>query len=185
MGKNIDDNSCLPSCFRTDGRPACRRLLRERDVLRTMGVRDGGFAVAAGVAVVAALSLLTIIYAIHADRRNQGVDLLMKVASDSQFPMMKDRRRVINRKIFSKLSEGDFGYDYAPEEGYKFTGALPPSEWALDYYDGENFVGPQDIDPTVAMNGDYCLAASNSEALDCIMETGEDAFDCVSEPTQV
>jgi hypothetical protein len=142
-----------------------------------------GFVFAAGAA---ALSLLSVIYVIHAGHTSQNVDLLVNIDRDPHIPsLMKDRQRATYKKSFSTLSEGDFGYDYAPEEGYKFTAALPPSEWALDYYDGENFVGPQDIDPTVSMNGDYWLAASNSEALDCILETGDDAFDCVSEPTQV
>ncbi len=149
-------------------------------------MRDLGFVVAAAVSVAAALSVMAVIYATHVGNRNQSLELLMKIGRDPRIPtLLKERRRVIHQKPFSKLSEGDFGYDYAPEDGYRFTDALPPSGWALEYYDGENFVGPQDIDPTVSMNGDYWLAASNSEALDCIMETGEDAFDCVSEPTQV
>jgi hypothetical protein len=87
--------------------------------------------------------------------------------------------------LFSELKEGDSGYDFAPDAGYKYDGALPPSSWSLDSFDGQNFFGPTYADPTTSMDGDYWLAAANSQSLDCMMDSGEDAFDCVSEPDQV
>ena len=140
-----------------------------------------------GTVAAFASFLLVLLVALNYNERSRSAHLVRPVllAVGARKEISRSFRSMRKVARFSELEAKGFGYDYAPDSGYEYSEALPPSSWSLENFDGRNFYGPTSPDPTSALDGDYWLAAANSEALDCMSETGEDSFDCVAEPSQV
>ena len=131
----------------------------------------------AATASMMAFSIFILIVVMRIQRTSSAVQLLM-AEKISQYNLQKGPRNTFR---FSKLAN-----DFAPEGGFEYVGPLPPRSWSLDNFDGQNFVEPSDaMGQPASYDGEYWLAVANSEATDCMMETGDDSLDCVADPAEV